>query len=526
VTTAESGIRLALDAVERDRVARVVREACESGETRWLARVSEVRDLDALLAFERSQSRERFYWERVEAGESIVAWGVCDEIESAGPSRFRDVARWSAGLNARLAWIGAPRPGTAPLGIGGFGFDEDGSACSDWKAFPATRFFLPEVIGERRADGARWVVIARIEPGAGEEAATEALETRLAAAIAGQAPTDERDGLFSFPESPPPESRLPELAEGEPGIAGWPPGPEYAVRSDRSHDVFRAQVARALAEIERGALEKVVLARSLSVEHDGPLEVPSFLARLRSLYPSCTLIALARGDDTFLAATPESLVRVEAGVVETAALAGSAPRGRTPEEDRCFANALLGSAKERAEHAHVVAAIREGLAPFCEGLAPAAEPRLRRLFGIQHLETPIRARLSVQSGSEEKGSATGVLDLVEALHPTPAVAGVPSARAREWLERVEGLDRGWYASPIGWIDREGGGDFRVALRSALIRNDSRGVASGRGEADARRPASHARLFAGAGIVAGSVPEQELAETRIKLRALLAPLTEI
>jgi isochorismate synthase len=521
VTTAESGIRLTLDAVERDHVARVVHEACESGETRWLARVSEAHDLDALLAFDRSQSRERFYWERVEAGEAIVAWGVCDEIESAGPSRFRDVARWSAGLNARLAWIGAARPGAAPLAIGGFGFDEDGSPCSDWKAFPATRFFLPEVIGERRADGARWVVIARIEPGAGEQAVVEALETRLAAAIEGQTPMDVPDGLLSFPDSP-----LPELAEGGPGVVGWPPGPEYAVRSDRSHEVFRAQVARALAEIERGALEKVVLARSLSVEHDGQLEVPSFLGRLRSLYPSCTLIALARGDDTFLAATPESLVRVEDGVVETAALAGSAPRGRSPEEDRRFADALLGSDKERAEHAHVVAAIREGLAPFCEELAPAAEPRLRRLFGIQHLETPIRARLSVQSGSQEMGAATGVLDLVEALHPTPAVAGVPRARAREWLERVEGLDRGWYASPIGWIDREGGGDFRVALRSALIRNDSRGVESGQAAAADRRPASHARLFAGAGIVAGSVPEQELVETRIKLRALLAPLTEI
>jgi isochorismate synthase len=292
-------------------------------------------------------------------------------------------------------------------------------------------------------------------------------------------------------------------------------GPEYIVRGDRRHSVFEAQVRRAIQEIEEGGLAKVVLARSLSIDHDAPIDVPAFLARLRDLYPSCTLVAIGRGKDTFLAATPERLVRVSGFEVESAALAGSTPRGRHPEEDQAFAAALLGSEKENEEHAYVVASIRGVIEEVCDDFECSATPELRRLVGIQHLQTRLRGRL--RQGPDGK-KVVDVLGLVEALHPTPAVGGVPATQAMGWLKRFEGLDRGWYASPIGWLDEYGGGDFRVALRSALIRN---GLAPA-GESGA----SHAILFAGAGIVAASEPARELVETRIKLRALLAPMTEI
>jgi isochorismate synthase len=300
-----------------------------------------------------------------------------------------------------------------------------------------------------------------------------------------------------------------------PVASEWPPGPEYRVRSDRSPSAYRRQVNHALREIQAGRLDKVVLARSLRVDHDGELDVPGFLERLRSIYPTCTLVAMGRGQDTFLAATPETLVQVEGVRVETAALAGSAARGRHPEEDRALAGALFASPKEQAEHAHVVRAIRAALREHCSELDAPRSPRLRALFGIQHLETPIRGKLAA---GEDGAAACSVLDLVEALHPTPAVGGVPASAADAWLRRFEGLDRGWYAGPIGWLDVAGGGDFRVALRSALIRGGLREP----GESGASR----ALLFAGAGVVAGSEPERELVETRIKLRTLLAPLTEI
>jgi len=475
--------------------------AKDSGRTRFVARVFALSDLvarDGLRAYAWAGGRDRFFWERVDADELRFAWGSLDELESEGDDRFEAVRAWHRDVAARIDWIGTSRPASAPVCFGGFGFDGRTSADPDWKSFPAARFVLPEGLLERADGASRGVVFARVEPHATPES--------IAAELARRVDEARRSIL------PPPDGAR---AVGDSAPAEGGDGPEYRVRADRTHARFRSQVANALAEIASGRLAKLVLARSLAVDHDADFDVPGFLERLRALYPSCTLVAVGRGRDTFLAATPETLVRVAGRAVETAALAGSAPRGRTPDEDARLAATLRASAKERAEHAHVVEAIRAVLERRCEGLAIPTEPALRALFGIQHLETAITARLAPPTPG---APATDALSLVEALHPTPAVAGAPSSRAADWLRRHEGLERGWYAAPIGWLDAEGGGAFCVGLRSALIRN---GVGPA-GQAGASR----ARLFAGAGIVAGSDPEQELVETRIKLRALLAPLTEI
>ncbi len=486
------------DSIVRDGIERSVARVGASGRTRWLAYVLETDVADALRCYAWVGSRDRFFWERVEADEFHCAWGCVDEIESAGRGRFEDVRAWASDLRDRLDWVGSDRPNSAAIFMGGFGFEEEGTASGDWKAFPPARFVLPEVILERRAGLERWVLIARIEPGTTADVVESTLASRRSDAIAANAPADGPDD-DPHSESPAEQSR----------------GPEYIVRADRSHAVFTDQSRAAVREIKDGGLAKVVLARSLSVDHDGELEVAAFLGRLRSLYPSCTLIAIGRAHDTFLAATPEALVRVEGCCVTTAALAGSAPRGREPGEDRALAEGLLASKKEGEEHAYVVDAIRAMLAPRCDELEIPKSPRLRPIFGIQHLETRMRGRLAKAADGK---NAVDVLELVEALHPTPAVCGVPAGSARAWLRRFEGLERGWYAAPVGWLDLEGGGDFRVALRSALIRNGLGPI----GESGASR----AILFAGAGIVAGSETASELAETRIKLRALLAPLTEI
>ena len=187
---------------------------------------------------------------------------------------------------------------------------------------------------------------------------------------------------------------------------------------------------------------------------------------------------------------------MENGRALTAALAGSAPRGRNPEEDARIGRALCESKKNQSEHAVVVRALRDALAPCCSELEVAQAPRLLRVDGIQHLETPVTGAL--------KGEFSAI-ELAGRLHPAPSVAGAPQGAALNWLAREEDLDRGWYAAPIGWMDASGAGEFCVALRSALLRN---------GEAS---------LFAGAGIVPGSDPEDELEETRLKLRAMLDPL---
>ena len=490
-----------LDQTERAGIRRATQAARSSGQTQWVARVSLARSIDILRCYARCGDRDRFFWERADSGERFVAWGRVDETESAGSERFRDVEVWAARIRSRLHWVGAARCDAAPVFFGGFGFDDDVTPASEWKNFPAARFVLPAAIGEFRDGRARWITLARVEPGVDADSVETELAGRLAQACAFSATQSDAQPGSDSPA-------IDVLA-----VADWPSGPEYRVRSDRAHAVFLAQVDRALEDIAAGGLEKVVLARSLQVDHDGEVDIPGLLGRLRELYPSCTLIAMGRGEDTFLAATPETLVRVAGDRVETAALAGSAPRGRTPEEDAALASALQSSAKEQVEHAHVVEALARVLAARCAELEMDDTPGLRRLFGIQHLETAVSGRLL-----EGEAGRDVVLELVAALHPTPAVGGVPHAHARDWLRRFEGLDRGWYASPIGWLDAAGGGDFCVALRSALIRSGS--------SESGRAATGRAWLFAGAGIVEGSVPAQELTETRIKLRALLAPLTEI
>ncbi len=495
-------------------VRAALAQARSSGRTRFLGFAFPLPGLaaeDGLRVFARAGDRDRSYWERVDAGELFVSWGSVDELEDDGTDRVAAVRDWQRDLIARLQLAGEDRRRGAPLLPGGFAFEARASADPDWKSFPAARFRLPEGLVERIDGAGRAVVFARVEPTTSEALVEAELARRIAEVEAALAPAGPgtRAGFGAASAS---------CAAGPSGAAAAAArdeGPEYRVRSDRSHARFRAQVEGALAELASGRLVKLVLARSLAVEHDGVFDVPGFLARLRATYPSCTLVAVGRGRDTFLAATPETLIRVAGLRIETAALAGSTPRGRTPEEDRALAEALLASPKERAEHAHVVDAIRAVLAPRCAALSIAPAPQLRALFGIQHLETRIEGELAPPFAGRTTGD---VLALVEALHPTPAVAGAPPAAAAAWLRRHEGLERGWYAAPIGWLDAEGGGAFCVGLRSALIRN---GLAP-----DGQSGASRARLFAGAGIVPGSDPEQELVETRIKLRALLAPLTEI
>jgi len=520
-----------LDGHERAALAEAVELARASGQTRWVARVVEVEGLDALAGYAAAGSQDRFFWERVDVGESFCSWGVVDETESAGGRRFDDVRTWSESVRSRIHWLGAPRVARAPLFVGGFGFDEESSTSEDWKAFPAARFVLPAVLGEQRKDGARWLLLARLEPGVSAGAIERELDERLRQALSIQASTpadglEESRGLRDRSTRDPRTGVLLGASDRAPGLLSAEAfGPEVRVRSDRAHGVYTAQVEGALAEIASGRLQKVVLARALRVQTEEALEVPEFLERLRELYASCVLVAMGRGEDTFLAATPEILVRLEGRRLTTAALAGSAPRGRTPDEDRALGEGLCSSAKDRAEHAHVVDALRSGLAPLCDRLEIPAAPRLRPLFGIQHLETRIEGQLR-EHASRSSERAPDILDLVRALHPTPAVGGVPGAAALDWLRRFEGLERGWYAAPLGWLDAEGGGDFRVALRSALIRNRPDGrPADGVRERD-DEVGSRAWLYAGAGIVAGSQPAQELAETRMKLRALLAPLTEI
>jgi len=276
---------------------------------------------------------------------------------------------------------------------------------------------------------------------------------------------------------------------------------EIQLRPDPEPDEYGEAVARATERIRSGELRKVVLARSLIVDAGRELDPRHLLWRLRAVDPDCYAFATpvsgpGRGG-TLVGATPELLARRRGRTVEATPLAGSAPRYGDPGRDRASADRLFGSDKDRDEHAVVVEDVAHVLAAFCDDLIYPHEPELLGTANVWHLATPFRGRLHLGS--------TSLLDLVAALHPTPAVCGSPREVAREALEELEPIDRGAYAGPVGWVDADGDGEMAIALRCAEITGTT------------------ARLFAGAGIVADSEPEAEVDETERKFRALLDSL---
>ena len=260
---------------------------------------------------------------------------------------------------------------------------------------------------------------------------------------------------------------------------------------------YRELVGRGIAAVGRGELDKVVCARMLALG-TGPDPV-TVLDALRRRNPNCAVFAFTAGAATFLGATPEELAVLDGHRLCTSAVAGTAARGADDASDARLAEGLLASAKERAEHRFVVEAITAGL----EGLGlvdpTPTEPEILTLANLQHLRTPITSRVRQRSGGVND---MDVLRVAGVLHPTPATGGAPLDAALAFIEAHEAFDRGWYAAPVGWCDLDGNGELRVALRSMLA------------------TAEGLRLFAGAGVVAGSTPTGELAETSVKLRALL------
>jgi menaquinone-specific isochorismate synthase len=280
-----------------------------------------------------------------------------------------------------------------------------------------------------------------------------------------------------------------------------PPGVCERTRTT-SRAEWRDAVEAAVTQIHSGDLRKVVLAQGLEARLERPLSIPSALSRLGETYPDCyRFLVEPVGEDhegpapAFFGATPERLVRLRGRTVNTGALAGTTGRGDTPDEDEWLAEELLADEKNVHEHELVAGAVRDQLAPFAASIN-AGDRRVRRLATLQHLFTPINATLE---------DDRHVLDIVEALHPTPAVGGLPPERALETIRETEPFDRGWYAAPVGWFDAAGNGEFAVAIRSAVAERDA------------------ATMFAGVGIVADSDPDREWDEVQLKYRSMLDTL---
>jgi isochorismate synthase len=428
-------------------------------------------DVAACVFASRGAEERYFVWEQPERDRfAIGALGAAVTIDSApGPDRFEATSRQAAevmrdaALDADLA-----RPGGGPLWVGGFAFAPDGGRTPEWGSYPVGLLVLPEVTIVRRAGEVHAAVTALCRPESEAEPLAERMLARLAALRHDPMP----------------------LVDPDP-VGG------YDLSSVRPPEEFEQAVAQASRAVETGRVRKIVLAREVTVSASSPFKPAAVFGALRSGYPSCYCFCVGTPEAAFVGASPELLVRRSGAVVSTVALAGSTRRSADPAVDDHLGERLLHSTKDLTEHRSVVRTIERALAPHSVWVTAADEPSLVRVANIQHLATPIRAQLA------EPRSAVA---LAGALHPTSAVGGEPWALARELVPALEKLDRGWYASPVGWMDVTEDGEYCVALRCALLTGGL------------------AHCYAGAGIVADSDPEAELAETEVKLQAVLPALT--
>ena len=466
------------------RIAKAAARAGVRGAPSVVTLAARAEDVDPLAVV--VESGPAFaYWEMPDRGLSIAAIGQAHTITpGSGPDRFGNASEALRDLASRTHQVAFDGVRRDPVLLGAFPFHPD----SAWPGFPSGRLVLPELALIRRDGAGVWVAATEVTGGDDPAARADSLIRRLDRARAGR-----------------PDRIAPRVID-HPGSGGVDLGdPGFLERAAAAIDRVRhgepvrekpvsgsGGPGTASWTIRRRDLRKVVLARRLDVNHRP--DVGAFLAALRHIHHTCAVFAFGRtGGSVFCGATPELLARVDGVKVSTLALAGTAPRGGGPAEDDLLADRLRNDPKEREEHAYVHSEICLRLERAGFVLQPRATTGVMKLQGIQHLATEVGGLAPV---------GTNVLDVVGALHPTPAVAGLPRDRALAWIDRHEPFDRGWYAGPVGYCDLAGNGEFHVALRSCLIEGD------------------RTRLFAGAGIVGGSSPERELEETNLKLGAIL------
>jgi menaquinone-specific isochorismate synthase len=396
----------------------------------------------------------------VRRGGGLIGWGETARISlPAGEDRFTAGEKWlralfeTAEVDDRVGLAGC-----GPVAFGSFTFDpaSDGSLL----VVPRT------VIG--RAGGRTWHTTIGDGTTSGDGSGDS-----LAQESSGPGPggPDPRPAAAAGPASPP----------GAPGEIRWHDGSLSAPQWQRA-------VSAAVRRISAGPLAKVVLARDLHATAPEPIDIRLVLRRLAARYPDCYTFACGG----LVGATPELLIRREGRQVSSYVLAGTTGRGGTAAQDAELGAALLASAKEVEEHSYAVDSVRDVLAPLCDRLDIEPRPSVLRLANVHHLATAVSGTLARDASA---------LALAAALHPTAAVCGTPTATAMELISELEGMDRGRYAGPAGWLDARGNGEWGIALRCGQL--------SGR----------RARLFAGCGIVAGSDPAAELAETRAKFRPM-------
>jgi len=441
--------------------------AIQAGREQLVSISMEVDALDPLAVLESifEPAEKHFYVERPSEHLAVAGAEEAVSFTASGPDRFAACQRFIDETLANTLAVGdQSAPFAGPHFFSAFTFAPSVEA---GEPFPAAQVFVP-----------RWQVGCR-------DGRTTAVANLLVGATTPVAPLAERVWRA--------HAKFHAFDYAAPTFAPLPESP-VVVCDDSAQAAAYAEAVRQALKLEAASVfTKIVLARTRELRTSTGLHPLRVLNGLRARFADCYAFSVANGaGQSFIGASPERLLRVGGGVMTTEALAGSARRGATASEDAALGGALLHNEKDVREHRLVLDSILRRLAPL--GIAPecTARPSLLRLANVQHLHVPVRAALP---------AGVRLLDVLARLHPTPAVGGTPREAALPHIRELEGFPRGLYAGALGWVDARGDGEFFVGLRSALI------------------DGPQARLYAGAGIVAGSQPEKELAETDLKFRAM-------
>jgi menaquinone-specific isochorismate synthase len=420
-----------------------------------------------------ARGQERFFWQNGCNQTSYAGFGVAVQLMAWGAGRFKEIKRKMESLFRDTVRLASQPDIAAPRFFGGFAFRDDFTPDNAWAAFNPAHFILPhyQLVGSGTQN---WLTINALISEDDDLADTriqlhEALQARLELLVQANG----RD-----------------LGESQ---------PTSSVRANypMTYKKWQNSIHHAVSHINTSGLKKVVLSRVCELRSRERIDVCRALSYLNQHYQECTRFLFEpRPYHAFYGATPELLVQTTGSRLRTMALAGSVRRGVDDKEDQAMTDQLINNDKDRHEHALVVDSIRRRLEPLGAQLDIPPRPKIYTLSYIHHLLTPIEGQLK---------QAVGVLPLLEALHPTPALGGSPRDLALEFIRDAEPVPRGWYAAPIGWVDANMDGQFAVGIRSAVAQD--------------RR----VWLYAGAGIVAESDPHKEWLETSLKFRPMLAAL---
>ncbi|SET33542.1 isochorismate synthase [Oceanobacillus limi] len=455
--------------VKEDILRSLLDKAIQTIHTNEIKLVSYTKQIDEanpLAFFEAGKYMQgnRTFWKSSIDDYFIVGVGSALELATDNSTITYIENKWQNLLQDAFIHNPYETPGTGIVALGGMAFDPKKERTELWKEFNSSQFTIPAFTLTKYNNN--YYLTTNVQVTA----------------------NDHPEQLFNQLKDK--EEQL--IVES----VDFPENTSVVSKDEIQPEVWKQTVKHATEQIKKHVADKIVLAREVRLELSKKAEPTAVLDQLAQTQPNSYIFAFDHGEGCFIGATPERLVKLEESQLLSTCLAGTAPRGETLEEDEKYKITLFNDQKNREEHDFVVQMIKNSMEDYCDNIDVPNEPSILQLRNLQHLYTPVRAKIK---------DGFSIFDVIDKLHPTPALGGTPREASLQFIRENEQLDRGWYGAPIGWLDSNQNGEFAVAIRSGLIQG------------------KHASLFAGCGIVKDSDPEAEYEETTIKLLPMLSVL---